>query len=186
MTQINPKKAKRTFLNDKQQAFVRAYCNPKNNYNATRAYCEAYGICYQRAYRSAQVGASKLLSKSIIQRAIDNERKRILERHDDMVDTIIQQWLTIGTTDITQLLDIQGQTVKLKEFSEVPPHLLMCIKSVKNTAHGVDVTFHDKLRALENLAKTLGMFTTVVHNTNEPYESLVEKIERQRKAAKQS
>lgn len=174
-------------LNHRQRAFVQEYCNPANGFNATISYARAYGLNLATQYDSAKRSASRLLSTNVhVMDAVDNERKRILRRHDDMVDTIMEQWLTIGTVDVTELLDIEGHTVRLKELSELPPHLLICIKSVKNTTHGIEVTFHDKLRALENLAKTLGMFTLVVHNTNEPYESLVEKIERQRKAAKQS
>jgi len=176
------KSSKHKELNNRQQAFVREYCNPSNGFSATHAYARAYGLDLTTQYDSAKRSASRLISTNVhVMGAIEVEKRRILERHDNMVDMIMQQWLIIGTVDITELLDIQSQTVRLKELSELPPYLLACIKSVKNTAYGIDVTFHDKHRALEKMAKALGLFTTVVQNANEPYEDLVSRIDRLRR-----
>lgn len=171
-------------LNDRQTRFVRAYCAPKNNFNGVRAYCEAYGVCYGSAYRTAQVNASKLLSKTIIQEAVDVERARLLARHDDIAEEVLQKWLTIVSADIFDFVDCDGQTATLKPLCDIPPHLLTCIKSIVPTAHGVNLTLHDRNRALENLAKALGLFVDRVENVSRDYENLIERCERKRRKQK--
>ena len=171
-------------LNDKQARFVRAYCAPQNNFNATKAYYEAYGLCSESSYKTAQVNASKLLSKTIIQQAVDMERARILERHDDITNEILQKWWTMTSVSIFDFVDLHGQTPTIKPLPEIPPHLRPAIKSIVSTAHGINVTLHDKNKALENLAKVLGLFVDRVQSINEPYESLIERCERQRRKQK--
>jgi hypothetical protein len=171
-------------LSEKEQDFVFWYCHPEYGYNATRSYAQAFHEGEIENYSSTSTLASRLLKKVDIMTAIDRERARRLARHEELADSILRQWYIMATVDITQFFDIHGHTVSLKELSEIPPYMLNCIKSLKTTAHGIEVIFHDKDRALENLAKALGMFRTVVHNTNEPYESLVQKIDRQRREIK--
>jgi hypothetical protein len=71
-------------------------------------------------------------------------------------------------------------------MSEIPQHLRSCIQSIKTTSNGVEVKFHDKNKALENLARALGMFYERVQNVNSDYESIVEKVERKRREAKEN
>lgn len=160
--------------------FVYFYCHPDFNYNATRAYAKAYGLSDIDDYMSAAVSASRLLKNVKIMDAIDIERKRRLESHEDLAHFVLQQWQTMAQSDLTQALNITGPIVMIKDVSEIPQHMRSNIRKIETTSSGVKVEFYDKNKALENLAKALGMFVERTQNVNEDYESLVDKIERKR------
>lgn len=163
-----------------QEDFVYFYCHPDYGYNATRAYAKAYNIDLEKEYNSAKVSGSRLLTRVDIMDAVDIERKRRLESHEDLAKFVMGEWYKIAQTDVTQIMDIVGPSIKLKSVEEIPQHLRGCIKSIKMADAGVVVTFHDKTKALDSLAKALGMFIERVQNVNEGYESLVDKIEKKR------
>ena len=160
--------------------FVYFYCHPDYNYNATRAYAKAYGLSDIDDYASASTCAGRLLKNVVIMDAIDTERKRRLESHEDLAHFVLQQWQTMAQSDLTEALNITGPIVMIKDISEIPQHMRSNIKKIETTSSGVKVEFYDKNKALENLAKALGMFVTVTQNVNEDYESLVDKIEKKR------
>ncbi|MGB0817799.1 MAG: terminase small subunit [Candidatus Puniceispirillaceae bacterium] len=173
-------------LNPKQQSFVYWYCHPDYSYNATRAYCKAYGHSDIDDYQSAASSAHNLLKNTKIMDAIDIERKRRLESHEELAEFVMQEWYKMAQVDVTQALNITGPIIMVKDVSEIPQHLRSCIQSIKTTSNGVEVRFHDKNKALENLAKALGMFVEKVQNVNEGYESLVERVEKKRRAEKEN
>lgn len=168
-------------LNPKQQSFVVAYCSPDFNFNGTRAYCDAYEMSDIDDYASAAASATRLLKDVKIMRAIDIEMAKRRENHEELADFVMKEWHKMAMADITEALNIVGPIIMVKDISEIPQHLRNCIKSIKTTSNGVEVVFHDKHKALENLAKALGMFIERTQNVNSEYESLVEKIERKRR-----
>lgn len=171
-------------LNPQQEDFVYWYCHPDMSYNGTRAYAKAYGLSDIDDYNTAQSAASRLLSNVMVMDAVDLERKRRLNSHEELAEFVMGEWYKLAQSDITQALNIAGPIVMIKDLSEIPQHLRSCIKSVKTTSSGVEVVFHDKNKALDSLAKALGMFIERTQNVNEDYESLVDKIERKRAAKK--
>lgn len=171
-------------INIKHQHFVYWYCHPDIGYNATRAYAKAYGYDGIDNYAGCAVNASKLLNNTNILDAVDIERNRRIHKHEEVATFVMNEWKKLATADITDVIDISGDVVTVKEISKIPQHLRSCIKSIKATSNGFEVTFYDKNKALENLAKTLGMFVEKTQNVNDAYESLVEKIERKRRELK--
>lgn len=171
-------------LNPKQEAFVYWYCHPTMGYNATRAYAKAYGYEDIDDYSNCETSASRLLRNVKVMDAIDIENKRRIEDHEELAEFVLHEWHKMARADITEVLNITGPIVMIKDVSEIPQHLRNCIKTVKTTSNGVEVTFHDKGKALENLAKALGMFVERTQNVNQDYESLVDKIDRKRREAK--
>lgn len=167
-------------LNEKQQDFVYWYCHPNYSYNGTRAYAKAYGDKDIENYASCCESASRLLRNVNIMDAVDIERNRRAESHEELASFVMNEWHKMASADITEALNITGPIVMIKDLAEIPQHLRSCIKTVKTTSSGVEVTFHDKNKALDSLAKALGMFVERVQNVNEDYESLVDKIERKR------
>ncbi len=167
-------------INQKQQAFVYWYCHPNYNYNATRAYCKAYDLSDIDDYASAATSAGRLLKNVDIMDAIDIERNRRMESHEELAQFVMNEWHKMAQADITEVLNIVGPIIMVKDVSEIPQHLRSCIKKIETTSSGVKVEFHDKNKALDSLAKALGMFVDKVQNVNEDYESLVDKIERKR------
>jgi phage terminase small subunit len=171
-------------INEQQQRFVMIYCRPDMNFNATRSYCLAYGKDDIDDYNSAGAAATRLLKDVRIMEAIDRERARLLENNDDLVKTMINELAKVAMADMTETIRVTGPIVSVKDLSEIPQHLRSCIKSIKTSSNGMEIQFHDKLKAIEVLGKALGMFVEKVQNVNEEYESIVDRIERQRQEKK--
>lgn len=168
-------------LSPKEQDFVFWYCHPSYSYNAVRSYAQAFKEGDIDNYSSISTLASRLLKKVDIMTAIDIERRRRLESHEELADFVMGEWYKMAQADITEALNIVGPIIMVKDMSEIPQHLRSCIQSIKTTSNGVEVKFHDKHKALENLAKALGMFCERVQNVSSDYESLVERVERKRR-----
>lgn len=167
-------------LKPEWEDFVYFYCHPDYNYNATRAYAKAYNLDDIDDYMSAAASASRLLKVVKVMDAVDVERKRRLQSHEDIAEFVLQQWQTMAQSDLTEALNITGPIVMIKDISEIPQHMRSNIRKIETTSTGVKVEFYDKNKALENLARALGMFVEKTQNLNEDYESLVDKIERKR------
>lgn len=173
-------------LNEKQESFVYWYCHPDYSYNGTRAYCKAYGLDDIDDYNSANASAARLLANVNIMDAVDIERKRRLQSHEQLAEFVMQEWYKMAQADITQALNITGPIIMVKDLSEIPQHLRSCIQSIKTTSNGVEVKFYDKNKALDSLAKALGMFIERTQNVNEDYESIVAKINRKRREEREN
>lgn len=166
-------------LTIKQQLFCKAYVRPDICFNATRAYIEAYDLTEIDDYMTAAASASRLLKNVKIQRAISIELDKQLNDHDKLGRRVMQEWQRLAFFDVTEFLRVQGPFVYLESIEALPAHFKPAIKSIENTQMGVKVTFHDKQKALESIAKCLGMFTDTVKVVDEKYENLVTRLARQ-------
>lgn len=173
-------------LTARNQEFVMAYCSPEMGFNATRSYCKAYDLSDIDDYASAAASATRLLKNVKIMDAIDRVMAKRVENHEELATFVMHQWYKMATSDVTEALNICGPLVMVKDISEIPQHLRSCIQSIKTTSDGVEVKFHDKHKALENLAKALGMFIERTQNVNQDYESLVVKIDRKRREEREN
>lgn len=63
---------------------------------------------------------------------------------------IIDHWVRIAFSDMTDFVDIFPHSIRLKPVSEVDGQL---IKSIKSGRDGVSIELYDKLKALDSLAK---------------------------------
>ncbi|PJB70491.1 MAG: hypothetical protein CO093_07535 [Alphaproteobacteria bacterium CG_4_9_14_3_um_filter_47_13] len=166
-------------LTAKQQEFVVLYCRPDMGFNAARAYRKAYGLSTKDS-ESAKRSASRLLTKVHVSTAIHIECSRRLALHDDIARQVMAEWYKMMTLDIFSVLTIEGGVVKLRPLEEIPPVALSCIKELHNTQQGISVTFMDKHKAMESLAKALGVYSSSHSQTgNEPYEALVVRLARE-------
>lgn len=167
-------------LNSKQKAFVLAYTRPDIGFNATRAYAEAYGTDLNVKYHNAGASGHKLLKKAEIQNAIRREIERRASDHDELVRTVLTEWMKMATVDITEFINMAGPLIMPKQIEDMPPQLTGMIKSIKATQSGVELTLHDKAKALDSLARALGMFVDKTQEVGGDYESIIEKIAKER------
>lgn len=76
-------------------------------------------------------------------------------------DELAAELLSLGTSTITDIVDITSEGVTLKDISSIDPAALRAVKRVRVTpnSHGnvVDVEMIDKVRILQMLAKTAGL-----------------------------
>lgn len=171
-------------LTPEQERFVLAYVRPDMAFNSTRAYMEAYGV-EEEYYHGAAASASRLLRNVKIQAAISKLLEKAYSDNEELTRRVMGEFAKIAFIDTTELLDVQGPIVFLRRFEDLPVHFRSAIKSVANTSNGIKVEFHDKVKALESLAKCMGLFVDVQKNVGESYETLVQKLAREENETKQ-
>lgn len=96
--------------------------------------------------------AYRLLKKEGVQRYIMWLKARILNVHMVNAVDVLDQWIRIAFSDMTDFVDIHRNFISLKPASEVDGQL---IKSIKSGRDGVSIELHDKLKALDCLARYL-------------------------------
>jgi len=132
--------------------------------NGTQAYMKVYPKTKEA---TAAVSASRLLNNVKIQRLIDAEYKKIFKEKDTEIEKskTYKMIHAIGNSNISDVVDLENGTLKVKDISEIPPGAIEAIQSIKRhkkeTAYGTDdmleVRMHPKLQALELRAKLQGM-----------------------------
>ena len=79
----------------------------------------------------------------------------------DNRDALAEEMLRLVSSKITDVVDIEGGTVRLKDINDIPEHALSAIKKIKITptrnGDQVEVELIDKVRVLQMLAKSAGL-----------------------------
>lgn len=128
-------------LNEKQQRFCEQYVM---NYNIITSLRKA-------GYQDASSAQGYMIRKRpAAQRYIQWLKARILNETLVTGADIIDQWIKIAFADMTDFVDIHRNSITLKPAKDVDGQL---IKSIKSGRDGVSIELHDKLKALDCLAK---------------------------------
>ena len=152
-------------LNLKQLAFVKEFCV---DLNVTQAAKRA-GYSERTAYSIGH----ELLKKPEIQELVQKERHQIATRNDLTIDRIVKEFQRIGFAQTTDMVTLKGGWVHIKDTDDLTPDQKAAISQIRQNKEGeIEVKFYDKLRALENLGKYLGMFDERIthehHNATAP------------------
>ena len=79
----------------------------------------------------------------------------------DNRDALAEEMLRLAGSKITDVVDIEGGTVRLKDIDDIPEHALSAIKKIKITptrnGDQVAVELIAKVRVLQMLAKSAGL-----------------------------
>lgn len=128
-------------LNEKQQRFCEFYIM---NYNVKTS--------LQKAGYSAQSSAEGyiLRRKPRIQRYIQWLKARVVNQALVTGADIIDQWIKIAFADLTDFVNVHRTSITLKPADEIDGQL---IKAIKTGRDGISIELHDKLKALDSLAK---------------------------------
>ena len=137
-------------LNPRQQRFVEEY--PIDS-NATQSAIRA-----GYAPGSAKVTASRLLTNANVREAIRGARERLSSSLDVDAERVILEYARIAFADPRDVLEWDAGGVTLKDSSELSEDAVRAVAEVSETAIGVRVKMHDKVRALDSLARHLGLF----------------------------
>lgn len=133
-------------LTEKQKRFVQEYLV---DLNATAA--------AQRAgYKDPNIGRQLITKNNVsaaIQEAIDKRRNRV----EITQDRVLQELAAIAFAKGTDYASIISGVVMTNDTEELTEEQKAAIVSIKQTKEGVEVKLADKMRALELLAKHLGL-----------------------------
>ncbi len=148
-------------LTPNQQRFCDEYVVDRNG---VQAYFRAFGRLTSkgspRSYRAAQVEASRLLSNPIIRKEIDAARTEHSRSCHVSARRVLRELVAIAFADPLDCFGTDDSTGLLRplDLREVSPMARRTMGSIKITSKSIEYRFHDKLNALEMLAKHLGLF----------------------------
>ncbi len=142
-------------LTQKQRQFAMAYVETGNR---VEAYWRAYncaGMNDKTVRRKAQeVGALPHVAAKI-----GELQKGAADRSKLKVDDLVAEYRRIAFSSIADFVDVRDGVVTARDLNTLPPEQRACIRKFKVNGNGqVEVELHDKVHALHNLAKHLGMF----------------------------
>ena len=160
-------------LTAKQRRFVQEYLI---DFNATRAAIQA-----GYSEKTARFIGAENLTKPNIQAEIQRLGQKTAQKLEITRESIMQELAAVGfarTSDFVrvetepatklgihpitgEVINVPGsycQTVRITNTDDLPEDKAAALASIKQTANGIDVKLHDKVRALELLGKAAGMF----------------------------
>lgn len=149
-------------LTRNQRVFADEYCIDRNG---SRAYMKAY--VKVKKTETAKAAAARLLTNVNVQGYVDYQLKRLSEKAQVTTDQVLKEECLLAFSDIRKLF--RGQSVPLSP-ADLPEEVAraICAIDVKEIVRSIDDSetilersykfrFWDKGRALNRLAKHLGM-----------------------------
>ncbi len=133
-------------LTEKQKRFVQEYLV---DLNATAA--------AQRAgYKDPNIGR-QLITKNNVSAAIQEAIEKRQNRVEITQDRVLQELASIAFAKGTDYASIISGIVMMNDTGELTEEQKAAIVSIKQTKEGVEVKLADKMKALELLARHLGL-----------------------------
>lgn len=138
-------------LSDKHRAFVAHYVV---DFNATQAAIRA-----GYAPHSARVQGSRVLRRpdvaAAVKAAIDERRRRTLIT----ADQVLQEYARIAFADLRRVSRWGPKGVEIRDASELSDDAAAAIAEISGgTGRATRIKLHDKRRALDSIARHLGLF----------------------------
>ena len=134
-------------LKDSHRAFVTEYLKDLNG--AAAAERAGYST------HTARKIASALLKKPAIAAAIRTEMEKREERTKVTVDRVVQELAAVAFANIGDAFDDEGN---LLAIGKMPRAFQSALEIYQRDDKGIRIKMHDKIAALEKLARHLGMF----------------------------
>ena len=153
-------------LSDKHKLFVKNYVHFFGN--ASKAYMATYPSARDTTARSK---SPLLVAKDSIKQAIAEEYAEIYAKIQTETEKTKTYNLikTLGDIEISDIIDLENGTLKVKDLKDIPPEALHAIQSIEytekdsegenysSTDKNLKVKLHPKLKALELRAKIQGL-----------------------------
>jgi phage terminase small subunit len=161
-------------LTPKQDAFCRFYVEKSN---ASEAYRLAYDVSPSTKPETVHRKAAELLANGKVTARLADLYASNQKQHEAIIEQVSRQYQKVAFFDITQVLTwgetvvvrnpdngeivSETQSLQIKAAKDMPPEARTAISSIKQTKDGLEVRFHDRIAALDSLAKVHGMFKQV-------------------------
>ena len=129
----------------REQRFVERYVETNNGTQS--AIVAGYSV------KSARTIASQLLKRRNIKEAIERRNAQLMDELNFTPDRIIRELAKIAGVNSADFIRIDQDGQPHVDFSGVTRRHLAAVASVENTEKGVKYKTHDKLRALDMLAR---------------------------------
>ena len=148
-------------LTPKESIFIDEYME---HFNATKAYIKAYN--YTGTYRNAKSTASKIINKDYIQAEIKRRREELRQEHNLYMESLIEQLKRIAFNNPRDLVNVKKNVVIISDTEDLTDEIWSTIKSIKEGKNGIEIEFHDKMKAIELLVKYCGLYNEKIDVNN--------------------
>lgn len=157
-------------LTEKQKRFVQEYLV---DLNATAA---AKRAGYSE--KSASRIAVELLNKTQVSAEIQKQQAKRQKRVEITQEKVLEELAAIAFANGTDFATInRNGLVRLVPTDDLPEDKKKAVASIKEGQYGTEVKVHDKVKALELLAKHLGMFDSKNGGSETPENNIFEVID---------
>jgi phage terminase small subunit len=129
----------------RERRFIERYV--ETNHGTQSAIVAGYSV------KSARTIASQLLKRRNIKEAIERRNAELMDELNFTPDRIIRELAKIAGVNSADFIRIDQDGQPRVDFSGVTRRHLAAVASVENTEKGVKYKTHDKLRALDMLAR---------------------------------
>ena len=102
--------------------------------------------------------ASKLMKLPKVAARIQELRDAVQERALVTKVEILTELKRIGFGNLADVAEWNGRTVTLKNSETLSPELTSLVSEVSETKQGVKIKLHDKMDALDKMAKIVGAY----------------------------
>lgn len=168
------KKESNKKLSTKQEQFVQGIFAGLSQKDAYR---KVYA-CDKCKDSTVDENACRLAAKPNVAARLKELRDEFKDRNMVTAEKVLQEYSRLGFSDVTDYLDVRTervlvgrdtetgepiseitQMVLLKDTDQIPPEKLAAISEIKQAKDGsISFKLHDKGRALDSMARHLGMF----------------------------
>jgi phage terminase small subunit len=138
-------------------------------------YAQAYIHCFNKTEAAMKAGYAPdskhrsatcaVIGNELYQRPIVRERiaELLKERRQEYAvteDRVVAEMSRIAFADITELMESfdNGTGITYKSLDQIPKRLRPVIKKITQGQNGISIELHDKVGAIEQLAKYLGIY----------------------------
>jgi phage terminase small subunit len=115
--------------------------------------------------RTATEQGHRLLKHPEVRKRIAAHQRKIKMKTEVTTERIVMELARIAFADLTDLISVEGDDLKIKNLSEVDADLRAAVSevSITSTRDGKNrkIKLHDKIKALQLLGLHTGMFVTV-------------------------
>jgi phage terminase small subunit len=136
----------------REAAFVREL--PKD-FNLTKAAVRA-----GYSARTAHVQGSQVLGRVRVRAALEARLAKQADRADVSAERVLRELAAVALSDARDFASWTRRAVRLTPSAALPDGAAACVQEVSAGRGGVRVRLHDKVAALEKLARHLGLFPT--------------------------
>ena len=145
-------------LVEKQERFINEYLIDRNGTQAA--------IRAGYSPKTANEQASRLLANVNVQAELKKRMKAREKRTEITQDKVLKELATIGFCKITDYLSVVNGSLIVKDTSEIELDRIPAISRIKPSQAGLELVFHDKVKALELIGEHLGMWKDNSVNTD--------------------
>ena len=139
-------------LTIKQENFCNHYIESGN---ASEAYRRAFS-CGNMKADTIHVKANELLNNGKITVRVKELQAEVKNRSDLKKDEAVNELSNIVRVRITNVMQIKGDTITLRNLEELPDEIVSAISSIKQTNAGIEIKLYDKISAIDRLSKMKG------------------------------